>query len=271
MRISGAWHNEYESVMALAEEADGFLHGEYRSTTGSTGTYLVAGFGGAAAGGRGRPVALAISWRSTERGEYGPSLHWVSSLGGQVFDAPIFGPAAGRPDSMLLLHQLVATASFPGIAEPGTHLDKLPFHRMSGDAAPAASRILLAAHDGETIRTAAADPVEGVWHETDEEGVVLQLAVRNPHAGIVVGSLTDRHGRAELYGFVDIDSSNTPERRQGLGLAGRYADGTRTVSLAGWLDLERGRLTLSALLHRGTGVDTRYAQTVVEGMRFKPA
>jgi saccharopepsin len=261
MRISGDWRNEYESVMTLAEEADGFLHGEFRSSTGSTGTFPVAGFSGANGDGRGTPLALAISWRSIDPGVRDPSWHWVSGLGGQVFDGP--GP-------MPLLHQMVATASFPGIADPGTHLDKLSFRRC-GEGVPAASQALLAAHLGETKRTAAADPVEGIWHSIDDDGAVLRLSVRNPHAGIVVGSLTDHRGKADLYGFADIDASNTPIPRQSLSLAGRYAGGFSTVTLAGWLDLERGRLGLSVLWNRGTGADTRYAQTIVEGMRFKPA
>lgn len=260
MRISGDWQNEYASVMTLAQEADGFLHGEFRSTTGSAGTFLVAGFSGADGDGRGTPMALAISWRSIEPGVRDPSWHWVSGLGGQVFEA----------GSMPLLHQMVATASFPGIADPGTHLDKLVFRRC-GEGMPSASQVLLAAHRGETIRTAAAEPVEGIWHSTDDDGAVLRLSVSNPHAGIVIGSLTDHRGKAELYGFADIDAVNTPVPRQSLSLAGRYAGGFSTVTLAGCLDLERGRLALSVLWNRGTGNDTRYAQTIVEGMRFKPA
>lgn len=261
MPISGAWQNEYESVMTLAEEADGFLHGQYRSGIGSTGTCLVAGYGGTSGPGQGTPLALAISWRSIEPGAPDPRRHWVSSLAGQAFlDCT----------GLTLLHQLVATAASPEIAEPGTHLGELNFRRI-GAASPPASRTLLAAHLGETIRTAAADPVEGVWRSTDDDAATLHLAVRNPHAGIVVGTLTDRRGQASLYGFADVDASRTPARQQSLALAGRYGDSAATATLAGCLDLERGRLTLSALLNRGTSVDTRYAQTIVEGRHFKPA
>lgn len=256
MQVGGAWQNEQGALMRLALEPDGFLHGDYRPA-GSADHRLIAGYTGGIAPDHGMPLALAMSWRPVEPGPARPDWHWMSCFGGELL--PADGPMQG-------LHQIVATAGCPSVAEAGTHLERLDFRRV-GPARPMFSRPVLAARNGETLRRAAADPVEGVWRAIDED-TSLTLHLRNPHAGIVVGSLSDRHGETVLCGFADIDTGEPRMARQSLALAGLC--GGAALALSGSLDLERGLLTLGGLLNRGTTTE-RYGQTLIEGMRFKPA
>jgi len=244
MQLGGAWQDEQDAQMVLALEPDGFLHGDFRAAAGLR---RLAGYAGRAEDGCGVPLALAMSWRPVEGGPATPEQHWASCFGGEA--------AGGR---LALLHQISATA--------GLHLESRRFRRI-GAALPESSGPVLAAQAGATLRRAAADPVEGTWRAL-EGASVLTLQLRDPHAGLVFGSLADREGEALLCGFADIDAGAA---QQSVALAGRRTDGTAVLALAGRLDLERGLLTLGGLAIRGTGAGRPYGQTLIEGLRFQPA
>jgi hypothetical protein len=257
MSLSGAWQNSYGSIMSLTQDDDGLVSGAYRSSTGSSGTYYVLGLAAPTepTARLGQPVSLTIFWRSIEPGKPDPSWHWVSGLGGQLT------LQNGRP-TLILLHALVATEDFPGLAPPGTWLDKLVFLPNTDDAAtqplpPALRR-----------NATGMDPLDGSWVCEQDPGLSLQLSVLDAKYGTVQGSLSGADSRA-VYGFTDSYATAAGLPLQGVALAvGVDPASGRSQCLAGHLDRAGGRLAFSAFDSRGTAADASYVQTSARALSF---
>lgn len=73
---------------------------------------------------QGLPVALAIEWHSLGDESSDPSWNWSSGLSGQILRVK-------DEDRLTLSHLLVATSDFPGLADQGTYVDKLLYHRVA--------------------------------------------------------------------------------------------------------------------------------------------
>ena len=123
MSFTGKWINSYNSVMTLTQALDGTISGSYSSITGSSGSYYVLGYANPADAtpALGQAAALSIYWKSYAGGIGDPSWHWVSGLSGQMTLASDASP------SLVLLHAMVATCDFPGLATAGTYPDKLVY------------------------------------------------------------------------------------------------------------------------------------------------
>lgn len=259
MSLTGVWQNSYGSVMSLTQRDDGFVSGQYSSSTGSTGTYYVLGWAapGAPTAALGEAVSLTIFWRSIDPGTPDPSWHWVSGLGGQLQTGPD-GP------TLTLLHALVATDDFPGLAPPGRYLDKLVYLPKSGAtiAAPVGLPAAASKSDG--------DPLSGSWICEQDASVGLQLEVINLEYGVVSGSLNRAVGSLAVYGFTDSYAEQDGLPLEGVALAVAF-DAASGVSqcLAGWREGATDRLLFTVFDSRGTASDAGYVQTAGSALSFR--
>lgn len=246
MSPSGFWTNEYGSRMELWVQDDGTILGRYASSTGSTGEYAVCGHAVAGAAGpeRGQPLALAISWHSIVPGPADPSWDWCSGLSGQISlrdGAPV----------MVLTHALVASSDFPGLAQAGTHIDRLTYHRIGDAGSPPAPPTSVESGDG---------PLSGTWREADGAEIDLRLF---PDAGSdrVEGRLRQSGRAVELRGF----AGRGPMRSLALTA---LLPGGEVMALAGTLPAGYDTMSLIDLTSRATPPDSSYLQTRINGRRF---
>ncbi|WP_298331137.1 avidin/streptavidin family protein [Asticcacaulis sp.] len=246
MNLSGVWTNEYGSRMELWALDDGVFRGRYVSSTGSTGEYAVCGHAVAGAAGpeRGKPLALAIAWHSLVPGPADPSWDWCSGLSGQISlrdGAPVMG----------LTHALVASSDFPGLAQAGTHIDRLTYRRI-GDAGPPPALPSPAA----AIDT----PLTGTWREA--EGAEIDLITASDAGFDRVRGQLRRSGRAmELRGFAGRGAVRS------LALTGLLPGG-EVMALAGTLPAGSDMLSMIDLTSHPTPPDSLYLQTRINGRRF---
>lgn len=247
MSLSGLWTNEYGSRMELWAQDDGTILGRYASSTGSTGEYAVCGHAGPGAAGpdRGQPLALTISWHSIVPGPADPSWDWCSGLSGQISlrdGAPV----------MVLTHALVASSDFPGLAQAGTHIDRLTYRRV-GDAGARPALPPPAA--------AITTPLTGVWREAEGAEIDLMLV---PDAGFdrVRGRLRPSGGQGvRLLGVAGRGAVRS------LALTGLLPGGA-VMALAGTLAAGSGTISLIDLTSHATPPDSLYLQTLINGRRF---
>jgi saccharopepsin len=263
MSVSGTWKNAYGSTMSLNVYGSGLVLGQYRSSTGSTGTYAVIGAQGPAdpSAAAGQPVALAIDWHSIVAGPPDNSWHWASGLSGQLS----LSPTGGGP-SLVLAHAMVATATlaFPGGAiDPGTYIDKLVYAPVAA-AAPAGAGETPG--EGDPI----ASPLNGRWQGSD--GSVLTLAVSSAYSGAfgwVLGTYQVDGGVWDVGGVTDINAYGAGVPRESVALT--LVDGAgNAIALAGTLQLQTMMLNLSRLTSVATLPSVTYAQTRIDDVRFTP-
>ncbi len=257
MSVGGVWTNTYGSVMKLQQRVGGTVTGTYRSSTGSTGEYYVVGL--VAAGDPtpelGQCVSLAIYWRSFTGSKGDPSWHWVSGLSGQL-------DVSGAEPTLYLMHAMVATCDFPGLATAGTWVDKLSY-TPKNDATPGSAPELAIEQ-----AVASADPISGLWDCREDPSLRLELALSNPASGYVTGNWYTATEQAPALGFTDVDALSGGIPRQGLAIAiGTDAAG-RCRSMAGSLELSSKVLTLTAFTSRGTAGDAIYTQTTTAQLTF---
>lgn len=257
MSVGGVWSNSYGSVMDLTQMVGGMVTGTYQSSTGSTGKYYVAGMSGLTepTPALGQSVALSIYWRSYTGGQGDPSWHWVSGLSGQL---DIGGPVP----TLYLMHAMVATDDFPGLADVGTYIDKLIYTPKKD--APAEAAVELAV-EGKAV---AADPIGGLWVSREDPSLRLNVTVNNPQAGYVVGTLFTATRQFVVLGFTDVDAQPAGIARQGLSVSVGINTTGACQSMAGSLDFSTGILTLTLFTSRGTAPDAIYTQTKTSQLTF---
>lgn len=258
MVMDTVWRNEFGSLLRLEAGEGGWLRGLYRSTTGASGDYPVVGFlePGAGAAGRGRPMALAISWRQLDDPVDEDGTHWVSGLCGQLMPAT----AGGR---MMLLHNLVVSTSDTPLHRLGFHLDKLDYE-------PTAEADLPAARPDRCSGIAADHPLSGSWAlDSDEPRMRLELQVTE-HGEVLgawdEGGIHPQHAPGELRGFTDW-LAPLPSLRS-VTLCGWSAQRRCAWSLSGWLEPEKADLHLLQLCSYGTEYGERYLQTQAQSLHF---
>lgn len=257
MTLTGVWKNRYGSVMDLAHDArTGGVLGIYSSSTGSTGRYYVYGWAakqpplptlGAA-------TCLCIYWRSISGGEPDPSWHWVSGLGGQL-------SVTDRGEQTLsLMHAMIATDTFPGVAEPGIYLDKLLYSRVD---VPSSLQTM-----PDHLNAIAEDALNGDWACCDEPNVGMTLQVANSKFGITRGTLAIDGNKYEANGFTDTYAASASLKKQSFCLTSHDAR-CKALTLAGSLDFESGILEVTVFENSGTENENTYLTTTTRSLRFR--
>ena len=165
---------------------------------------------------------------------------------------------------LTLSHALVATDDFPGLAPPGTWLDKLVYVPTT-DTAEAPSHERPARQ-----RIATADPLDGCWICEQDASLSLRVAVVDATYGIVDGTLTRPAGSLGLCGVTDSYAAQDGLRLQGVALAIAVDPATgRARCLAGRLDRATDRIEFTVFDSRGTAPEASYVQTAVAAMSFR--
>ncbi len=263
MPTTTRWKNEYGSVMVLNQNAQGEIWGTYSSTTGSSGQYRVLGHGeplGLPAQ-CGNSLALAIYWRSYTVGVGDPSWHWVSGLGGQSQVIPDGGASLATP-TLTLMHSMVVTDAFPGLARVGTYCDKLVYLL---DSAPAESSPYPA------WSLPGTSSLLGLWSCREDPALALDLQAQDDATGAVRGFLLLDGARHPLWGFTDVDAAATALPLQAVALTTLMAaTPARSLSLAGRLERARRTLLLTELNNQGTAAGNGYLASRTRQLTFTP-
>ncbi len=256
MSVTGSWINSYGSVMYLGQASNGFVGGVYTSTTGSSGSYWIAGFASpTAAGDIGEPLAFSILWRSFAGGQPDPSWHYVSGMSGQML---------ADPRSLIMIHDMVATDPFPALgAGIGPYFDKLIYEPYSGGQ-PSPGQ-----WPPPFTPPRQSDPIDGTWTCIQDPNIAFTIALQDQQSGFVTGTLTTAEGSCALAGFTDNGAGAAGLALQGLTLSALLPDGQNVVAIAGSLDLAARTLSMQWMQSNGTAADTTYLQTRVEGMDFQ--
>jgi hypothetical protein len=265
MNLEGIWRNDYGSVMSLSQDEDGRVFGSYQSTTGSTGTFYVIGYADPRESGasRGRSVSLSIFWRSIGDEPADPSWHWVSGLGGQLIEE------GGADATILLMHDMVATAAFPGQAGIGRHLDKLVFTPEPGAriAAVAPARDIIASASSRGLPCTLA----GTWIDESDPSIRLLPKLLDSRFGFAEASLEVGGKACSAIGFIDPYAEADGCSLQAMSLSGLIdRERGETISLSGSLDLSEMVVILTVFRNSGTSFGLRYTQTTVDQFRLVP-
>ncbi len=257
MSVTGVWTNSYGSVVELKQRLGGMVTGTYKSSTGSTGEYYVVGMADAKdpTPELGQSVALAIYWRSFTGGKGDPSWHWVSGLSGQL-------DVSGAQPTIYLMHAMVATCDFPGLADAGTYIDKL-IYTPQKDAGPGAAPELTMGQ-----QEASGDPISGLWVCREDSSLRLELVLNNPSVGYVVGQWYTATGQHPALGFTDVDALSGGLPCQGLSVGIGINSAGICRSMAGSLGFSSGVLTLTVFTSRGTAGDAVYTETTTGQLTF---
>ena len=263
MSVTGRWLNGYGSVMFLTQGDGGSVTGVYTSTTGSSGSYWVAGFTGSASSqSTGQPLAFSILWRSFAGGEPDPSWHWVSGFSGQMLP---LDPVNNGP-TLILINDLVATVADPVMTSvPGSYVDKLAYVPYTGGQTSPGQ------WPPSFTPPSQPDPIDGAWQCIQNPAIGLFLNLQDVTSGYVTGTLTTEAGTSAVVGFTDNGAGNAGLTLQGLTLSALLPDGQTVVALAGNLVLSAGTLTMEWVQSVGTAADVSYMQTSIQGMNFSRA
>lgn len=261
MSLAGVWKNAYGSTMSLSLVNTNLITGNYKSSTGSTGTYEVIGYQTSAdpTSQAGQAAALAIDWHSVVTGPPDNSWHWVSGLSGQL-------SIQNGGEQLVLAHSLVASIDFPGLAAAGTYIDKLIYQRVSTTPTqePAPT-------PGAGGPAAAEDPLVGSWFALDGTALLISSVVPYPGNafGWVFGKFIWNGGPSLLYGVTDINAQSGGLTKQSVSIVALPSDqGGPAMSLSGTLDLSSGILTMLELQSQSTAPANSYLQTLVSSLEF---
>lgn len=247
MSITGNWANSYGSTMNLEQFEDGSVAGIYRSSTGSTGVYRVAGYADPTPkSGAGQAVALSIYWRSIAGGPSNPTWHYVSGFSGQLVTVD------GTP-SLVLLHAMVDSDDTVGVGGMGTYLDKLVYTPVSAE---------IDAPEHLTKAKNTADPVCGAWETSSGPHLDVDIFGTDPASGMALGSVVPGGCVGmRAIGYTDVTAVTDGLALQSISLSGFDPIDATAWSLAGTLDLQSGVMTLLQMQSHGTAPDNGYAQT----------
>ncbi len=248
LQLNGSWVNSFGSKMDLTVLPGGLILGDYSSTTGASGTYLVIGscLPQDPTADSGQNLVLAIFWRPVDAQTYNASWHWMSSYCGQL-------QADG---SMTVVNSLVATVEYAG-AIPGDYIGELTFTRTSSVAA--SPRFTLPDVPAESSATTEAT-INGQWN-TAAGDVRLNLQVVDDQLGLLYGSLNWQQQRISLWGFVDTYVSDS--QLQSVAVCGYASASTAAVALSGSLNPQSSQLNLSRWLATSTSPANAWLQANV--------
>ncbi len=263
MSLEGTWQNEYGSIMSLSQDEHGMIHGLYRSTTGSTGSYYVLGATDPREPepARGQAVSLSIFWRSIGDDPADPSWHWVSGLGGQLL-------GEGVDRRLVLIHNMMATTEFPGQAHIGGHLDRLIYTPLpeAGVTGYASARALLK----EAPASGIANACDGRWIDVTRPEIRLVPRLMDGSFGIATAELEFYGKTCAAYGFIDPTAGVEGCRYHAVSLSALLdRESGETVTMAGSLDTATGIMSLTVFRNAGTSHEYRYTQTRVDEFRLK--
>ena len=256
LSAAGTWQNDYGSVMTLTVDANR-ISGLYQSSTGSTGNYEVAGYRTPAAvqEEQGLPIALAIEWHSMGDEPLDPSWNWSSGLSGQILRVQ-------DEDRLVLSHLLVATRDFPGLAAPGTYVDKLIYRRVA--YAPESTALTAPTPGPEIV-----NPLSGTWLAADGSRLNLRVHAGHRHAfGYVSGTLSADTSEAQVCGFTDINAVANGLPLQSVSLTTPGHSGVAALCLSGSVDLKDHRLDVLVMVSLPTTAAHSYVQTQVKPLTF---
>jgi len=249
--VSGQWTNAYNSLMTIEQFPNGLIFGEYSSTTGSSGTYLVIGFTPFGASGN-QPVALSIYWKSTAGGPPDPTWSWVSMMCGQLItDAP-------SGVNMELLHSMVASGPFStvDVYAPGAYTETLIFTPYTGSGA---NQIKPSNPFENTAITILA--LSGQWVNKNANSRFPTLNIqtyKNP--ALADGTLYTDQRSIMLGGLYNADA--TPAMLQTVALTGIYTDKNNmnaAITLGGFYDATKNELELIVFKYIATTNGNKYA------------
>jgi saccharopepsin len=262
MSVNGIWRNSYGSVMSLRQERDGRIYGSYQSTTGSTGTYYVLGYADSRdqTPERGQSLALSIFWHSIGSDPADPSWHWVSGQGGQLL-----GEGAER--RLLLMHDMVATAAFPGQNGVGRHIDKLIF-TPDPDAKIVPVAPALGLIEGSDAAGQSTD-FSGEWVDANVPSIRIRPRLVDARFGFATADLILDGHQCSAWGFIDGLARQESCDRQAISLSALLDPRSgETASLSGYLELATGVASLTVFRSKGTSPELSYTQTCVDQLRF---
>lgn len=247
--INGMWQNSYGSQMRVEVQQNGLLIGDYISSTGSSGRYLIIGYVSAnePTSSLGQGIALSIYWRSVDPSTPDDSWHWVSTYCGQL-QADL---------QMEVINSLVASCQFEQISS-ADYIDKLSFKKIQStvDLQP----LLINATDSHQ------DQINGIWCDPSN-ALCLELQVTNPELGIVSGFANFQQQRFPIYGFTDTDSSGLA--LQSLSVSGRLTAHKQPISISGTLDIANKQLNVSAWIANSTAPGDSYLQTTMSAWTLR--
>lgn len=259
MTLSGVWQNEYGSQMSLSVSGSNLVIGNYTSSTGSTGKYMVIGYQQTAnpTPSAGQAVALAIEWHSIVAGQGDPSWNWSSGLSGQI-------SIQNGKEALVLAHAMVASSDFPGLCSAGTYIDKLTYFRIADAPEEAVAKPEPSAP--------LADPMVGTWQTADGSAALLIQVYPYPNNlfGWVEGKLALNGGVCAIEGVTDINATSGGLSLQSTGITALPSSaGGPAIALAGCLNLQNGVLTLLDLASLSTAPNATYIQTTATQLIFK--
>lgn len=245
--LNGSWVNSYGSKMDLSVVEDGFIVGQYSSTTGSTGVYSVIGqcSPNKPQEGKGLAVVLSIYWHPINAETPDESWHWVSTYCGQLLET----------GELSVTNSLVATCDFNGFSA-GDYIDKLSFQKVSSTPDSFVSS-LNAKPEGYTLN----NPIDGEWIGVNPD-VQLSLTVTDSLYGLVRGVVEYQNTIIILRGFTDTEVDGLG--RQSISVCGYMLGRDVPLSLSGWLDLSNNSLQLSRWIANATSPENVYYQSDVE-------
>lgn len=256
---AGTWKNAYGSVMQLAICGDQ-LHGHYWSSTGSSGLYAVIGCQGAdaATAQHGRPVALAIGWRSLQQTGADPSGHWASALCGQL--SMIDGE-----ERLVLSHGMVASCRFAALADTGLYIDRLTYRRTAvAPGGKSLQRSVIVAGS----RPPAICALTGAWRALDGSHLEVTVDIAEDNGpSAVIARLATPSTQLRLSGFTDSTALACGLAMQSVAMTASQP--SAVLALCGTLDVRRDRMDLLQLTSTSTAPEASYLQTTLSSLSFR--
>jgi saccharopepsin len=258
MSLEGTWKGTNGSIITLGVSGPNILIGTYQPSIKSTRAYMTIAYQttSTSAPDAGQAVSLAIQWHAI-RGALDTSAHWVSGLSGQLVNH-------GDTQRLILMHAIVASTDFPGLATAGTYIDRLIYTRVSTEAPePSAQRT-----PGNAVTP---NPLEGRWFAHD--GTTLLIHPIVPHSGGAPGQISGKlnsNGSVSIFqGVTDQNASTAGLGLQSTAIIALLNESTGpAIALAGTLEIDYKLLTLLELESSPAGAVNTRLRTAVSSKVF---
>jgi len=252
------WINNYNSLLFLRQDpVTGKLQGTYSSTTGGTGTYNVTGWAAldTPSSDSGQPMAIAILWRSNDNGKSDPS-HEVSGMAGQVI-------ISGEQLNLSLVHLFIETDPVTSDLVSGIYPDKLIFQ-----PSPHSLDLEKPISNAEEKNDVFNNNIAGTWIPKNNNFIQeIQLGILNNTSAEIEGKIVYVDGTSyPVSGFSDAYAETNKLNLQGISVTSyKETNGKRKcISLAGYLNLSTGELSLQQMTANATSNSSNYQQILLE-------